>query len=97
MTTTLIDRLGTATCPPRKLRSTVKRIPTLSTRPTWPETSTISPTSKMSAKTSVMPVTTSCTKPCKPKPTARPTIDADARYVESETPSSVAIMPIARK
>jgi len=48
--------------------------------PICPEISTISPTSHWPSKIRKNPVTTSCTSPCEPKPTASPITDRDARY-----------------
>lgn len=70
---------GTIVSFPSAVESVVNRRPFRSTRPGCDEKSTTSPTLSASEKMSVSPVTTSCTSPCDPNPTASPTIDALAR------------------
>ena len=72
-------RLGMLTRAPNELSSTMKRMPMERTTPVWPLMLTISPMSTRFEKISVRPVTTSCTTPCEPKPTARPITEALAR------------------
>ena len=72
-------RFGMKTLAPSAFSSSTKRMVIARTMPVWPEISTRSPTSTRSEKMNVRPVTTSCTMPWEPNPTARPTTEALAR------------------
>ena len=77
---------------PLTSRNVVMRSPTVSTVPlAWP-TSTMSPTPYWSSSSMNMPERKSLTRFCAPKPTAMPTMPAEARIGARSTPNSPSTM-----